>query len=358
MRPRVDSTVSLLRAVLEEGRAESVTLLAGSLAYLSFVSLVPALALSFLALAVVGDETLAATLLAFTDSVLPPRPQALLREYVVVDATETASASLVGVGMLLWGSLKAFRGLDAAFSRIYRTTGDNTLSNQVGDALVVAAGLALALASVAAVTTVLSTVPLVAVRLLGPAVLVVGLSLAFLPIYYRFPDVSLSVRDAVPGVAVAAVGWLVLQQTFQLYVVVTGRANAADVVGAVLLLLTWLYFGSLLLLVGAVLNAVLGGYRADGDASPSEGFVGESVLYGRQRLQRRRNARLIRGGPTVRSDTARSAAGSARAPETPLSHAAARRRRRRRVDRQARWYRRSILTCSPARHRLPTLRDR
>jgi membrane protein len=352
MLSRVVASTALLRTVVDESRAENVTLLAGSLAYLSFVSLVPSLALLFLAVTVVVDETLAATVLSFTKSFLPPRAQELLQGYVVGDAAPgTASASLVGVAMLLWGSLKAFRGLDAAFSRIYCTTGENSLSNQVSDALVVLVGLGVALVSVVAVTTVLATASALTVRLLGPVVLVAGLSLAFLPMYYRFPDVDLTVREVLPGVAAAAVGWVVLQQTFQIYLAVTGRASAADVVGAVLVLLTWLYFGSLVVLVGAVFNAVLSGHRArattdvESGATPAGRLSGEHVLFERYRLQRRRNREVTGGG---------SDATSSRAPGPLTSDAEARRRRFRRLERQARWSRRAATRVSSRPVRLLT----
>lgn len=43
-----------------------------------------------------------------------------------------------------------------------------------------------------------------------PIVLVAGLCLAFFPMYWRFPDTDMTVRETVPGVVVAAVGWTLL----------------------------------------------------------------------------------------------------------------------------------------------------
>ena len=42
---------------------------------------------------------------------------------------------------------------------------------------------------------------------------------------------------------------------------VTSGGGTGGAIGAVLLLLTWLYFGSMLLLLGAVVNAVIAGVR-------------------------------------------------------------------------------------------------
>jgi hypothetical protein len=57
----------------------------------------------------------------------------------------------------------------------------------------------------------------------------------------------------------AAVGWTALRTGFRIYAAFAGSYEAYGVVVGVLLLVTFLYFGGLVLLVGAVLNAVLAG---------------------------------------------------------------------------------------------------
>ncbi|MFC7176850.1 YhjD/YihY/BrkB family envelope integrity protein [Halosegnis marinus] len=54
-------------------------------------------------------------------------------------------------------------------------------------------------------------------------------------------------------------GWTALQTGFRVYAGIAGSYEAYGVLGAVLLLITFLYFGGLVLLVGVVLNAVLAG---------------------------------------------------------------------------------------------------
>ncbi|GAA0249459.1 YihY/virulence factor BrkB family protein [Haladaptatus pallidirubidus] len=99
-----------------------------------------------------------------------------------------------------------------------------------------------------------SAVPFI--ELLNPIVLVVALVISFFPMYYLFPSVETTPRGVLPGTVFAAVGWTALQGLFQIYVQVVG-SSASGVLGAVLLLVTWLYFSGLVLLIGAVLNAVL-----------------------------------------------------------------------------------------------------
>ncbi len=88
-------------------------------------------------------------------------------------------------------------------------------------------------------------------------VLLVGLVLVFLPIYYVLPPISIDLAEAVPGALFAAVGWAILQAGFQLYAANAGRYQAYGAVGGVLLFVTWLYFAGIVILFGAVLNVVL-----------------------------------------------------------------------------------------------------
>ncbi|WP_380681053.1 YihY/virulence factor BrkB family protein [Salinigranum sp. GCM10025319] len=256
--------VDFVRAVVDASRDEHVTFMAGSLAYHAFVSLVPLAALVFLALAVVGSEPFAEHVLTLTGAMLSPEANALLRRHVVSGAVSgTVGASLVGGVTIVWGALKLFRGLDTAFSEIYDTARDTSFVEGIVDGLVVLVTVPVALLTVVAATTALSLVSLATVRIAMPILLVCGLSLVFLPLYYVFPDADVSVREVLPGVVVAAVGWMVLQQLFHVYVLLTGN-SAGSVVGAVILSLTWLYFAGVVLLVGGVVNAVRGGYHARG----------------------------------------------------------------------------------------------
>jgi len=97
--------------------------------------------------------------------------------------------------------------------------------------------------------------------------LVLALVVAFFPIYYVFPDTSVTAREVLPGVVIAAVGWALLQGLFQLYASVSSLADLYGALGAVLLFIFWLYFGSLILLVGATVNVVL----ANRDTPPAHG---------------------------------------------------------------------------------------
>ena len=260
MSSRFDRVVSFGRKVLDEFRAENVTFMAGSIAYQAFVSLLPLL-----------RSRVARRLHRSATKRSPPRSRAspsrscrgrparcsATRSTGVAGST---GASVIGVVTLLWGSLKIFRGLDTAFSDIYDTEAENSFVDQLVDGLVVFVTVGLAIAAAGVATTVFALFEWIPfIGLLSPLLLVVSLTIAFFPIYYLFPDMDVSPRETLPGVAVAAVGWTLLQALFQVYVSFSSKTSAYGILGAILLLLTWLYFAGLVLLLGAVVNAVIAG---------------------------------------------------------------------------------------------------
>ena len=265
-----DSPLAVAKAIVRQIRDDDVPFMAGSIAYQAFASLVPLLVLLFLALTVVGDQEFARQVVEVTEGVLPQNAQELVRNAVVSDDTaEGAGVSIIGLVTVLWGSLKIFRGLDKAFSEIYETGEENTLLDQVRDGAIVLLVLGVAVAGmVGAISVFAAFGPLS--RALSFLALIVGLTLAFLPMYTLFPDAEMAWVDALPGAVVAAVGWVGLQFLFQLYVQVANSGGSSGVLGAILLLLLWLYFSGLVLLLAAVVNAVLLGEGRSPEAEAAE----------------------------------------------------------------------------------------
>jgi membrane protein len=101
-----------------------------------------------------------------------------------------------------------------------------------------------------------------------------GLFLVFYPMYYIFPDTDVTPLEVVPGVAFAAVGLTVAQT---LFVAFKAGSAGANIVASILILLTWLYIVGLVVLLGAVINAVLSNRSEDVDIAP---VVGEGEAPG------------------------------------------------------------------------------
>ena len=248
--------IEVLRSVAAAARSEQITFLAASLAYYAFVSMLPLLLLALAVGSAIGGAVLASRLVSQLGTVLSPSGQQLVVG-VLTGASGREGATVFGVLVLLWGGLKLFRGLDVAFASVYGRETSLGLLQQVKDALVtllaVAAGVGVTVTAGLAVS--LARVPLVGV--VGTVATTAGLTLTFLPLYVLLPNPRVPVRDAVPGTVLAAGGWTILGTGFRIYAANAGGFQLYGVVGGVLLLVTWFYFGGIVLLLGVVLSAVL-----------------------------------------------------------------------------------------------------
>ena len=260
---------AFVRAVLTEFREKNVSFMAGSIAYSAFVSLLPALLLALLVASAVGGQAFADRVVELTRQYLTPTAQGLVSE-ALTNASGQVGLSVIGLVALLWSVLKVFRGLDVAFSSLYRSGGRNGILDQVEDGLIVLVGIGVAVVAMVVAGALVAFLPeFPYIDLLSSLLLVVALGLAFFPIYYVFPDTDVSVGDVLPGTAVAAVGWTFLQWLFQLYVSYSSTSELYGALGGVILLVTWLYFGSLILLIGVAVNVVLSGRSDAGTPAPN-----------------------------------------------------------------------------------------
>ncbi|MCO8266744.1 YihY/virulence factor BrkB family protein [Haloferax sp. AB510] len=272
MNPRVTRALTLGRAIVYEVRTERLTFMAGSIAYGAFVSLLPLFLLVLAAVSATGDSGLREGVIAVIQSVLTPGAgDVIIAE--LESSTQLASLSVVGVLVLVWGTLRIFRGLDTAFSDIYESEAANTFADQLSDGIVVLVTVAVAVVAGALIESALPALD----GALGWAVyrglLVVVLFVTFYPMYYIFPDEDVTYLEVVPGTLVAAVGLTTFESLFRLYVEFSSRAPESSVVAGILVLLTWLYFSGLVILLGAAVNAVLSNRSRDVNVRPLFGGV-------------------------------------------------------------------------------------
>ena len=262
---------SVVRAVVHEIRAENVTFLAGSIAYHAFVSLLPLLLLVVLVLSSAGNGGLQSAFESLVRGALTENAGSeLLSE--LERAGQSRSLSIAGLGVLLWGSLRIFRGLDTAFSDIYETEAENTFLDQLGDALLLLLVFGIGVVLAAFLRQLVPSGgggPLWSVA--SRVLLVLALTVALFPMYYVFPDTDVGVVEVLPGTVLAAVGLTVFESLFRVYAAWGGTQQNPSVVAAILVFLTWLYFSGLVVLVGASVNAVLSNRSADVAIDPVVG---------------------------------------------------------------------------------------
>ncbi|MFC4439337.1 MULTISPECIES: YihY/virulence factor BrkB family protein [Natrialbaceae] len=251
---------SVARDVVSVVREHNVTFMAGSIAHAAFLSILPLLLLLFVVVGAIGNEYLTEQITVMAREHLSPAGEGLVFE-ALTHASDRAGASLIGVASLLWGMLRIFRGLNTAFDELYGG-GQSSFQEKVLDGVVVFAVILIATVGAGFVAATLAAVDQPIVEAATPFALFAGLTVAFFPMYYVFPDPGLTVREALPGTIVAAAGWVLLEAVFGVYVGFVDTVGTYETLGAVILLLVWLYGNALVLLVGAAVNVVLGGYHA------------------------------------------------------------------------------------------------
>jgi membrane protein len=266
---KLSTGTDTVRAIAAEFSAKNVSFMAAGIAYNAFLSLAPILVVFLVVVSAVGGGLEERVVELSQESF--PGPIADIVAEVFQGGSGDPAASLIGVVVLLWGTLKIFRGLDTAFSEIYETAGENSFLDQLVDGGIVFVALVVAIVATIGVTTLFAALAIPFIGLLTPVLLLAGLVVAFVPMYYRFPDADVELRDVLPGAILAAVGWSAFQSVFQVYLAFSGDGSDS-LFGGVIVVITWLYFSGLVLLLGAVTNAVLGGHT-----SGTEGGVGRGA---------------------------------------------------------------------------------
>lgn len=254
---RIAQVKTVLKEVIRLATVTELPFLAASIAYYAFATLIPFFIVTFIAISALGGDDLAIQIITITQEFLTPTSQELIRD--AVTSTEGRLGVIAGaIFLFVWSVFRLLRGLDIAFSVVYETETYLPVLAQITTAVMLFVALVVAgsgLVGISILFAVLPDVPLLGVASIVGVLLV--LILVFLPVYYLLPDIDHSVAEALPGAIITAVGWILLNTGFGLYTANAGQYELYGVLGGVLLLLTWFYIGSMILLIGAVVNAVL-----------------------------------------------------------------------------------------------------
>ena len=251
------------RRLLQKFFADRGTHLAAMIAYFALLSFVP---LTFLALASLGlagraDET--TFLVTELKRALPGIP---INEIVTLVRTVQRNATTLGVvggTFLLWTALSLFSALESAFNIVYGRPNRSFLHGK-GLAVLLLIGSLLTLFCALLVGSVGAAVlrsyapgfignPYVAYAL-SVLVSTVGVFVFLASVYFVLTNVSLELRDVLPGAILSTV---LLQAGFQilpLYVRFADVNVALKAFGSPAILLVWLYATANVIVFGAELN--------------------------------------------------------------------------------------------------------
>jgi membrane protein len=82
--------------------------------------------------------------------------------------------------------------------------------------------------------------------------------IVFIALYLYLPNIRLKVKEVLPGAIFATVGWIITSVLFSFYVNnFSSYSKTYGSIGGVIVLLTWLYLSSMIILLGGEVNATL-----------------------------------------------------------------------------------------------------
>jgi membrane protein len=266
----------LLAKTIRDLWANDVLGLAAQTSYFLFYSLFPILLFSVPLLSLAGDRQQTFLSLATRlGSAAPPEAVALIQTALHDVVFVRAAPSLISVGGLiaLWAGVSVFSSLINAFNRAgavhetrpwWRTT-LLSLAFVVGGGLTMMTATIVLLFGHALVRTAANAVGLgtsaIAIWSVGQEVIAVALVVAVGSVTFRvLPNQRVSWRQATIGSVAATVLWLVATAGFRVYVAHFSNYNKAyGSIGAVIVLLSWIYLSMVSVLFGAELAFELAG---------------------------------------------------------------------------------------------------
>lgn len=262
--------IDLLKRTFSASSDDNIGLVAAGVAFYGFLALIPLLAAIVLAYGAFANPADAIGHASRVFQILPDGAARIVvdqMEAVAQTDSSTAGFGLVlAIGTALFGAMKGAKAIIIALNIVTGVDEPRDFLRQNGTALLIT--IALSLTAIFALAAI-SILPLVDSLWPGlPEIFALAIRVAFwllfglaaavgLALIYRFgPNAPrYHWRTLLPGALAATGGFLVVTLAFGLFVANFGSYNATyGTLGAVVVLLMWLYLSAYVLLFGAELN--------------------------------------------------------------------------------------------------------
>ena len=313
----------LLKAVGKAIWADNILTIAAAVAYNFFFSLFPLLLFAAPLLALVGNkQELFNWILSQLAGSVPPAAYTMLAG-VARDVVFAPNApGLVSIGALLtaYSASNIFGSLMGALNIAYHVKNDRRpwwkqRLIQLGMVVVAGGMMSLAAAVMIAGPNIVDVVARVThlggLTKWGWMILQYPLAFAFLVsafwlMYYILPDFPQHKRQILVGAIIAAALWVLATTLFRLYVINFTTFNKAyGTVGAVLLLLSWMYYSMVVVLAGGALNAELAKGTAEVAPAPKTEYDKQVAAAQTERTKEDRHEEKKKEQKEVRANAKR-----------------------------------------------------
>ncbi len=262
--------LSILKSMLNRFLAHNISQIGGQLAYFFLLSIFP---FAIFLNALIGTlHFSAAEIEATFASFLPKEVISIVTTYIEYISQQNHT-SLLSVGLLvtLFSASRAIRSLDYAINKAYDIERQRGFFGTVILSILLTVGIG--------VTLILSLVllslgenimiwlsarfpslliPLLLLEHLRWIIVLLDLFIVLACMYYFVPNRKMRWRSVLPGTVFSVAGWILLTMGFSLYL--NHFANYSLVygsLGAIIILMVWLYLIGILLVLGGELNCII-----------------------------------------------------------------------------------------------------
>ena len=273
------SITQLVKRVAHEIVADDITGYAAQLAYYFLFSLFPFLLFLTALLGYVPIPNLMEKIMALVGAVLPGAALQLMEDNVRELITNQKSGLLsFGILVALWSASSAISAISDALNRAYGVKEGRPYWKVQGTAILLTLGLAF-FAPTAMILLIfgpqiggfiagkvgLGSVFHIFWEVVRWPVILFFLTFTMALLYYFTPDVEQDWKWITPGAVFTVIGWILVSLGFGFYVDHFGAYNKTyGTIGAVIILLTWMYLSGMLLLIGGEINAEIEHASASG----------------------------------------------------------------------------------------------
>jgi membrane protein len=263
-----------LKTTVQEFQRDDALGLAAQLAYYLILALFPFILVLVSLLGTFGSEELASEVLGYFRQVVPQEAYEIIETFtanIISGRAEAPGLLSFGILFTIWAASGAFAALINALNRAYDVQETRPFWKVRGIAILMTLGLSvLVLVGVLLLvlgpqigTTIANLFGLEETFLLVWDIARWPVALIFMVftvalLYYFAPDVEQPFRWITPGGLIGVLLWVLASVGFNFYVSNFGSYNKTyGSIGAVIVLLLYLYISSLTILFGATLNATL-----------------------------------------------------------------------------------------------------
>lgn len=285
--------VQFLKRTFKEVGDDHLAAFAGNLTYKALFALFPFAVFLLSLLGLFGSEKLLTDLLGQASAILPQEAVTFLNDQLLGVAQSNAEktftwGAIISILLALWGVSGAFRSVMEAMNVVYEVDEDRPTWKVYLISILLSLGVAALLISALVFVVFGRQIGRLIANAVGlgsvfqtvwniaqwPVLLGVVL-FAFALVYYFAPNVEQRFKWVSPGSLAAVVLWLVFSLAFSLYVNHSSLGATYGSLASVAILMLYIYYSSLIVLVGGEMNQVIEEHipegKNEGEKTTNEG---------------------------------------------------------------------------------------